>query len=226
MNAQPTRLAGLLLAASVLLAACGAKTDADMVKAAKSHLQNNDPKAALIELKSALQKNPKSGEARYLLGKMLLDGGDPVAAQVELQKAADERYNVALVVPPLARALYEQAEFKKVVDGYAKFLLPDPQAQADLRTTVATSMARLGQRDEAAKLVTQTLTDAPQHVAALVLKARLAADQRDFDAANKTLADVLARDPKSSDAWMLKGDIELYGQQDRKSALASYRKAA
>lgn len=226
MNNHLMRLVCLLAAACVLLAACGKKTEADMVAAAKSHLQNNDPKAALIELKSLLQKTPNSGEARYLLGKMLLDGGDAVAAQLELQKAAELRFDAVRVAPALARANLELGDSKKVIDAYAGVSLPDANAQADLLTTVATAMARQGFRNEAIGTVEKAIAEAPHHTPAQVLKARLLADQRDFTGANAILAGVLARDAKSSEAWMLKGDIELYGQADRQAALASYRKAA
>jgi cellulose synthase operon protein C len=224
-SSSQNRCFALLLASCVVLAACGGKSDADMVKAAKANLQANKPKEALIELKGALQKNPNSGEARYLLGQMLLNAGDAVAAQVELQKAAELRYNIVLVVPLLAKSLLDQGEHKKVVETYEKFLLPDAQAQAELRTTVANAMARQGAREPAQKMVELALKDAPKLATALVLQARLAADQRDFDGANKILDELLAREANNGDAWLLKGDIELYGKTDRKAALAAYRKA-
>lgn len=226
MKPPSTRSLAIALAAALALAACGQKSDADLVKAARAHLEKNDPKAAVIELKSALQKNPNSGEGRWLLGKVLLEGGDPVAARVELQKAADLRYDIVKVVPPLARAMLDQGENKKVIETYAKFLLPDANAQADLRTTVATAYARDGQREAAEQTVTQALGDAPRLTQALILKARLTADRRDFAAADAIVDDVLSREGTSSEAWMLRGDIQLYGKNDRKAALAAYRKAA
>ena len=83
----------MAIAAAALVAACGGKSDADFVADAKKQIEANESRSATISLKSALQKNPQSGEARYLLGKVLLDAGEPVAAGGELEKAADLKFD-------------------------------------------------------------------------------------------------------------------------------------
>ena len=77
----------IAFAASLALGACSGDSADSLVASAKAHLAKNDVKSAQIELKSALQKNSESAEARFLLGKTLLDGGDADAAAVELGKA-------------------------------------------------------------------------------------------------------------------------------------------
>ena len=59
--------AALLLAG--VLTACGNQDPQALVSAARDHLQKNDPAAAIIELKNALQEKPDFPEARLLLGK-------------------------------------------------------------------------------------------------------------------------------------------------------------
>ena len=71
-------------AIALLLSACGSgSSEKEFIASARSFLAANDPKAATIQLKNALQKNPESPEVRYLLGKSLLLGGDAVGAEVE-----------------------------------------------------------------------------------------------------------------------------------------------
>ena len=77
------QLPALLMA--LMLVACGEKPEA-MLNSAKDYLAKNDSKAAVIQIKNALQSNPDLPEARYLLGVALLDGGDPVSAETELRK--------------------------------------------------------------------------------------------------------------------------------------------
>lgn len=214
-----------VLAAALLASGCGSKSDADLVKSAKAQLEKKDYKAAVIQLKGALQKNANSGEARYLLGRALLESGDPVAAAVELQKAADLKYTIALVLPALARAQLAQNEYDKVIDSYAKFVLPDARAQADLLTSVATAHARKGNREAANATLAQAQAAAPDLAAARLLQARLLADAKDLAGAQRVLDEALAQDPKLAEAWQLKGDIQLFAQQDRKAAIESYRKA-
>ena len=57
---------------SLALAGCADESPEKRVAAAKQYLQKNDTKAAVIEIKNALQANPDLGEARYLLGTTLL----------------------------------------------------------------------------------------------------------------------------------------------------------
>ena len=50
------------------LVSCGQKTPQELVAEAKQYEKKGDTKAAIIELKNALQKNPDEAEARYFLG--------------------------------------------------------------------------------------------------------------------------------------------------------------
>lgn len=221
-----TRLASLI-ALAVALAACGRSTsEADRVKTARQAIDKGEVKAAIIDLKNVLQKNPQSGEARYLLGRALLDSGDPVAGAVELQKAAELKFSVAEVVPPLARALLAQGQWRKVVDGYAGFVLPDAAAQADLQTSLATAQLRLGEKDKASELLGKALAARPDYAPALLLQARVAADAGDTGSSLKAVDAVIASSPGNHEAWILKGDLALYTQKDRAAALTAYRKAA
>jgi cellulose synthase operon protein C len=208
-----------------LLAACGKKSESDFLAAANAALKKGDNKAAIIELKSALQKNGQSGEARFLLGKTLLEAGDANGAVLELQKAAELKYSIAKVLPALARGLNEQGEYKKVAESYENFTLPDTAAQADLKTSVATAFARTREREKAEKALAEALASGPTYSPALILKARLMADKQDYAGAQALLDELLVREPKNHDGWMLKGDIATFATKERKSALEFYRKA-
>ena len=47
-----------------------------LLSSAKDYLAKNDRKAAVIQLKNALEKRPDFAEARFLLGQTLLGAGD------------------------------------------------------------------------------------------------------------------------------------------------------
>ena len=78
--------------AAAVLAACGDTNPEALLASGKEHLSKNDRTAAVIQLKNALQQNPKLAEARYLLGRTLLDMGDMAAAEKELRKALEFEY--------------------------------------------------------------------------------------------------------------------------------------
>ena len=63
-------ISALLLA--LILTACGEKPES-MLNSAKEYLAKNDAKAAVIQVKNALQINPDLPDGRLLLGKALLE---------------------------------------------------------------------------------------------------------------------------------------------------------
>ena len=121
------------LAMAALLLGCGESRE-ELMASAKSYLAKNDTKAAVIQLKTALQK-AESADARFLLGKALLASGDPAAASFELRKALDSKHSEAETIPLLARALSEQWQDKTLIEHYGSIQLAEPAATADLKTS-------------------------------------------------------------------------------------------
>jgi len=101
------------LFAAMLMTACGGESPEKLIGSAKEYLAKNDPKAAAIQIKNALQKNPEIPEGRYLLGKALLESGEPIAAEVELRKALDQKFPEDKVIPLLARAVSAQGQDRR-----------------------------------------------------------------------------------------------------------------
>lgn len=85
-TALATALVIALAIALPLMTAWGADSDKEFVASAKSALAQKDRPAALIDLKNTIASNGDSGKARYLLGKTLLESGDPVTARVSWPK--------------------------------------------------------------------------------------------------------------------------------------------
>ena len=85
----PRALAIAALAA-VALAGCGKPaTPEALVESAKAFSAKGDHKAAAIQLRNLLQKQPDNGQGRYLLGLALNEQGDYVTAEKELRKALE-----------------------------------------------------------------------------------------------------------------------------------------
>ncbi len=73
----------LLLTASLLNSA---HAD-DYVREAEAYLEKGEAKAAVIQLKNALQENPANIEARLMLGRIYLQAGDGASAEKEFERA-------------------------------------------------------------------------------------------------------------------------------------------
>ena len=221
------RLAGGVLSAltlALLVTACGGDKPETLLASARDYLAKDDAKAAVIQIKNALQQAPESPEARFLLGKALLKSGDPVGAEVELRKAVEAKHPADDVAPLLAQALLATGQAKKMLAEFEKTELSAPEAKADLQTSIATAQASVGRMDKARAAINAALAIKPDHAPSMMMKARLLMADRDVPAAVALVDAVLAKDGKNHEAWKLKGDI-LASQKDAEQSLAAYRKA-
>ena len=210
---------------SLALLGCTEESAEKRLAAAKEYLQKNDAKAAVIEIKNALQKNPDLGEARYLLGSAFLKEGNAVAAEVELRKALAAQYDRELVIPDLARSMLQMGQAKKVVDEFGTAQIAKPAAEANLQVTLALAYAALGKMEPAKSALSAALKADPSYAPAQLLNARQKASDRDFDGALAVVDEVIGREPANVEAWKQKGDLLVYTKNLPEDGLAAYRKA-
>lgn len=219
-------LAPVLLAiAAASLVACSGDSPEKLLGSAKELLAKDDHKAAVIQIKNVLQENVSNAEARFLLGKALLAGGDPGGATLEFRKALDLRHPEAAVVPELARAMFIEGQYQKLTEQFGQTSLSDPLADADLKSTLALTYGSMGRRDQAQTAVAAALKAMPDYGPAKVFEARLQADTGDLDGALSAIEKQIVSTPQDHDAWQLKGDLLNYGKRDVEGAMAAYRQA-
>ena len=95
MSSKKTKLAAsAVVVSSVLLltgglASCSrGDSPEQLVAEAVKYQKQGDRKAAIIQLKNALQKKPDDAEARFLLGSIYIETGEALSAEKELRRAA------------------------------------------------------------------------------------------------------------------------------------------
>lgn len=209
---------------TLLLGACGGEDPAKLLNSGKDYLSKNDGKAAVIQFKNALQKDPNLAEARFLLGKTLATNGDYQGAVVELRKALELKYSPEEAVPLLAKALLELGQAKKITDEFSGRKLDSAAATADLQTTLSTAYLSQGKPEQAQKSLAVALKEMPGYLPALIAEARNKAASKDFEGARKIIDGILAKDSKNHEALLIAGFLEaVSGNQD--NALTDYRKA-
>ncbi|MET0517522.1 MAG: XrtA/PEP-CTERM system TPR-repeat protein PrsT [Burkholderiaceae bacterium] len=208
----------------LLLAACSGDSAQSLLEEARKQIDAKDSKAAVIQLKNALQKEPKLAEARFLLGKLLLDGGDAVGAAIELQKAQELGYAPDPLLPLLAKAMLGSGEAQKVIDRFGGQTLSTASAQAELQLVLANAYRATGKPDKAQIALDAALKAEPGQVGAQLLRVRMLAAEKDVSAAGEALNKVIATAPASSEARQLRGELLLAGG-DRDAALAAFKEA-
>ena len=217
----PGLLAGLLITAG-----CGGPSEEKLLASAREHLAKGELDAAKLQAKSALQANPQSGSGRLLLGKLLLASGDPAGAEAELQRALELGQTELAVLPALAEAQVMLQKGRQLLMQYGKVNLTEAQADAELKTQLAVAEASDGNLPGARELQRKALLSLPDFAPALVLGARLTAADGDQAGALQQIEDLLAKQPKFSEAWLLKAEVLLrLDPGNRSGAQAAYQQA-
>lgn len=213
-----------LALASLATLGCSPPTTEEAVRAGRQALEDGRYADAIVRLKQAIQAEPNSPEARFFLGSAMLRAGDGVAAEVELRKARELKYEPAAVVPLIAVAMLEQGKAEKLLDEFGGLTLSDSNAQTALDFQIATARSRQGDRAGSRAVVDRLLGRNPQHVGARLLKARLMVGTDESGAAVPLVEGVLSGDPRNSEAWQVLGDIKLFNGADLPGAVQAFRK--
>ncbi len=217
-------LRAIALATLVLAAGCSGDSEEKLLASARGYLEKHDGRAAVIQLKNLLQKNPDSGPARLLMGRALLESGDPANAIVEFRKAQELQVPDDDVLPEMARAMMLTGEAAKVAAQYAGTELKRESANADLHATVGAAFALQNNLEQAKAQSARALQSQPGHAPAVVLQAQLKAMERDTDGALFLLDDVLKKDPDDTRAGVMRGELLWRAKGDREGAVAAFRK--
>ncbi|MGQ0652142.1 MAG: XrtA/PEP-CTERM system TPR-repeat protein PrsT [Betaproteobacteria bacterium] len=206
-------------------AACGQDASVEQLLAdSRAYESRGDVPAAIIQLKNLLQREPQHAEARFRLGELYLRSGDPRAAEAQLRHALADRHDPKAVLPLLAKALFQQGNFAKVLEDTRSSDHGEAARQPQILALRGHAHLSLGQNEDAAAAFDEALVRQPDLAAALLGQARLALGKRDAKAALALVSKALASEPASVDAWLMKGDLERAFNRPA-AALEAYRKA-
>ena len=208
-----------------LLGACSGDSPQALVASGKKLVERKDPRGAALQFKNALQLSSDLKGVRLLLGNALLEAGEPGAAIVELTKALQEGEARDAVLPPLARAMVDGAEYRKLVMQYDNQGLNDTQAQASLKTSLAMAWGALNDNKRMDAALAEALKAVPDYGPAQVLRARGLASRGELDAALVIVDKELQRVPVDPDAWYLKGEILGFIRNDSKAGVEAMKQA-
>lgn len=202
VRASCLTLAGLLLA-------CDQVSVPQHLERARAFQAQGEVRAAIIELKNALQKDPDLPEARQRLGLALLEVRDGAGAEIQLGRALatdpdNPELRLALVQAELLQAHYKQAarELEKVT--------PDLR-QAEWHSLRGEAEFGLHNPAEAAAAFEQALSLAPDDTRARLGLLRMALAQGDHTRVESGLEPILKSEPQNLEAWLLKGRLASAG---------------
>ena len=170
--------------------------DALLERAAKERDQG-DFRAAMLDLKNALKKNPSNGEARLALGEVTLATGDAPSALRELEVARSSGIPLERVRPALAKTYLS---IGRAEDALKLIGTPaDGPRVAELLATRGVALLSLNRISAAGASFDQALAKDPKNLEALMGLATVTAQTESIPAALKIMeraVAVAATDPR------------------------------
>ena len=178
-----------------------------LVERAAKERDKGDLRAAMLDLKNALNKNPANVEARLALGEVTLATGDSVSAVRELEVARGGGISSDRVRLPLARAYLSSGRLEdslKLIGTPA----PGPHA-AELLATRGVALLALQRLPEARESFELALKGDPRNIEALMGVATVMADAEGLPAALQITDRALQVDANDPRVHILRGQLQL-----------------
>ena len=199
----------LLLTMMLTLGACGEQGPSaeESLQRARDFAAKGDERAAVIELKNALQKDSRNADARLMLGQAYVSLGNGPGALKELEQARQLGKSEAVVVPLIARALLLQGEFQRVLDELAT--LEGGDDNPSVLVLRGNAQLGLGNVDSARELFEKALKIDKGNIEARRGLARIGLGTGDREAAAEQIQQALDSSSEDLPTWLLKGELEL-----------------
>ncbi len=213
-----------VLIITLSLFACGmGKNDAQLVSTAKTYLAEKKLRAATLELKNALQKNPKNAEARYLLGKINLVIGDYETAQKEFRHATQSGWAKDQTQIGLAKSLLGQHKFQQLLHNVSISENYPVSSQANIYALYADAQLALGKLGLAQKNLEKAKSIDSKPLQVLIVQAHLQLAKNKNQKTLIFLDDALQQYPNSYQLLLLQAETAIKNS-DKKTARSAYNK--
>ncbi|MGS2719283.1 XrtA/PEP-CTERM system TPR-repeat protein PrsT [Paraglaciecola aestuariivivens] len=200
------------------LAGCGKQTSEEYIQEAKQYIQDNNPAAAIVALKNAVQAEPRSAQARFELGQLYLQQKQFESAEKELNRAMEYGYAPDKVLPMLTEA-YQRT-------GAYAALSKIEHEQAGLTTVErieigyfkVVSLVRLNKLDEARELIEELVDLETSSAYRDLIEAYPLLLDNEFEKANEALVKIREKSPQNAEVLKLLAQLKLSLKQPEEAA--------
>jgi len=168
----------------------------DPVEVAREQIAKGDIRAAQLELRNAVLKNPSNATAHFELGKLQLRMGDAVAAEKELKAARAAGYKEPGLVPLLARSYLVQQKIKDLLFVFDNLLNVDDRGIQTLLREVGSDALALALRGAEPEVQDKILKNMSKRAAEILkddMEARGPVKLAEVEAAQKEIIAIAQR---------------------------------
>lgn len=203
MHASTKLVCSLILGSMFSMTAMAA----DYLQDAREYYDRKEYRAAVIQLKNALQETPDNKAARLLLAKIHLETGDAAAAEKEFRQARRLGAKREAWVRGLAQSMLLQTRFDAVLSEIEVVSSDPPALQADILVLRGQALIAKGEAERAGQHFRQALEHDGNHADARLGLAQLAFNAGDFERATEFVDAALDVDPGAYSARFIKAQI-------------------
>jgi len=214
----------LLLLLFLISFGATAETAQDHIEKAKEYIADNEPRAGIIELKNALQKNPKSIDARLTLGNLYLAMGDSAAAEKELERAKKLNAEKSTWILPLTTSHLLQGKFRDVLKETEDLQGLSDELQSELLVVRGDALLRVRQLDDALKTFERARQLQPAAASPQVGLVMVQLANNEQEKAKAALDNLLKTFPDNNKALTIRGEL-LARSKDTEGALKDFTAA-
>lgn len=207
----------------LIITGCSDKTSEEYIALAESKIQQDDIPSAIIDLKNAIGVNPRDAKSRFLLGELYAQRGSSAAAEKELKRALELKYEPNEVLPVLANVYslqYKHAEIIELVENSRNLA---PEVSTSLLLYKALAHFQLGEPYKAKKAVADANEISSESLYSKLGNAYIDFSNNDIDVSLEKIKQILKEQPDFADAHLLKGQLTSV-TNDQAGAVESFEK--
>ena len=199
----------LAVVAFGMLSGCGKQTSDEYIQEAKQYIVENDPAAAIIALKNAVQLEPKSAEVRFELGRLYIKQKQFESAEKELNRALEYGFEASKVLPLLTQAYQNTGAYSAIskLEHEQEGLSSVERAEIGYFKVIA--LVRLNKIDDARLLIEElSVIDTSSTFKGLTAAYTLVLDE-EYETAATAVSELREQAPQNAEVLKLLAQLKL-----------------
>lgn len=216
------RILLLALSLSVILG-CSQKTSEEHMKTAQEYIAQKKMDSAVLELKNAVQLEPRNAQARFELGKVYLIKKEYESAEKELNRALEYGQPASDVIPLLSVAYQNTGAFAELSEIDHTEAGMEPEQELEVGFYKVQSLIQLAKNDDAKKLIADLAGNQTNTVYRGMIDAYSSLLNGNAEEAVMKTEALAVTDGDNADLLKLQGQLYLR-QQNADAAANTYKK--
>jgi putative PEP-CTERM system TPR-repeat lipoprotein len=192
-----------------ILSGCSKQTSEEYIQEANQYIAENNPAAAIVALKNAVQLAPQSAQARFELGLLYIQQKQFESAEKELNRALEYGFEPSKVLPLLTQAYQQTGAYSAIskLEHEQKGLTSVERAEIGYFKVVA--LARLNKIDDARVLIESLREIDTSSVFKGLTAAYMQVLDEDYDTAATAVSELRAQAPQNAEVLKLLAQLKL-----------------